>query len=54
MEVAVAGVGKKDREMLIDLLRQLGLQRWLRMKVPEELPKKGVAAKSGGKRSREE
>ena len=51
MEVAVAGVVKKDREMLIDLLRRLGLGA---AKSLEELPKKSVAAKSGRKRSREE
>jgi MarR family transcriptional regulator, 2-MHQ and catechol-resistance regulon repressor len=51
MEVAVTGVAKKDREMLIELLRRLGLGA---VKSLEQLPKKGVAAKSGGKRSREE
>src|SRR5271154_648850 len=51
MEVAVAGIAKKDREMLIEMLRRLGLGA---MKSLEQLPTKGVAAKSGGKRSREE
>ena len=51
MEVAVAVVAKQDREMLIDLLRQLGLGA---MKSLGKLPTKGVAAKSGGKRNREE
>jgi MarR family 2-MHQ and catechol resistance regulon transcriptional repressor len=51
MEVAVAGVAKKDREMLIEMLRQLGLGA---VKSLEQLPTKDVAAKSGGKRSREE
>ncbi len=51
MEVAVAGVAKKDRKMLIDLLRELGLGA---MKSLEQLPTKGVAAKSGRKRNKKE
>lgn len=46
MELAAAGVSGKDREDLIDLLRQLGLGA--------EKSLVSVAAKSGGKRSRRE
>ena len=49
METAVAGVAKKDRAMLIALLRQLGLGA---VKSLEQLPTKSVAAKSGGKGSK--
>jgi len=48
MEVAVGGVTKKDREVLIDLLKQLGLGA---VKSMQQLAKTGVAAKSGGKGS---
>lgn len=46
MELAAAGVSGKDREALIDLLRQLG------MGAKKSL--ESVAAKNGGKRSRRE
>jgi MarR family 2-MHQ and catechol resistance regulon transcriptional repressor len=56
MELAVAGVGKKDRELLIDLLRQLGMDAVQRLadEDAKQSPNKSVAAKSGGKRSRRE
>ncbi|QNI33128.1 MarR family transcriptional regulator [Alloacidobacterium dinghuense] len=47
MELATSGVGKRDRELLIDLLRQLGLGA---VKALYSSANKGVAAKSGGKK----
>jgi MarR family transcriptional regulator, 2-MHQ and catechol-resistance regulon repressor len=51
MELSVAGVARKDREMLIDLLRQLGLGA---VKSAKQSPDGSAAAKSGGKRSKKE
>lgn len=46
MEQAVAGIGRADREILIELLRNVGRNAEARLK--------SVAAKSGGKRNGEE
>jgi MarR family 2-MHQ and catechol resistance regulon transcriptional repressor len=51
MELAVGGVAKKDREVLIVLLRQLGLGAVRNLEQPSN---KSVAAKSGGKRNKKE
>ena len=51
MERAVASVGRKERAVLIDLLRRLGLGA---AENAERLPDKSVAAKGSGKRSRRE
>jgi MarR family 2-MHQ and catechol resistance regulon transcriptional repressor len=51
MELAVAGVEKKDREVLIDLLRQLGLGA---VENAKQLPNKSVAVKNGEKRKEKE
>jgi MarR family 2-MHQ and catechol resistance regulon transcriptional repressor len=51
MELAVGGVAKKDREVLIGLLRRLGLGA---VKSLEQPSNKSVAEKSGGKRNKKE
>lgn len=51
MELAVGGVAKKDREVLIDLLRQLGVAA---VKSLEQPPNKSVVVKSGRKRNKKE
>ncbi len=51
MEAAVAGFAKKDRTLLIGLLKRLGPGA---VKSMEQLPQKDVAAKSGGKGSKKE
>jgi len=51
MERAVAGVERKERAVLIDLLRRLGLGA---AENAERLPDKSVAARGSGKRSRRE
>lgn len=51
MEVPFAGFAKKDRALLIGLLKRLGRGAVESM---EQLPKKGMAAKGGGKGSRKE
>ncbi|MGC1295224.1 MAG: MarR family transcriptional regulator [Alloacidobacterium sp.] len=56
METATAGIGNRDREVLIDLLRRLGLGAVNRLadENARQPRNKGVAVKSGGSRNREE
>jgi MarR family transcriptional regulator, 2-MHQ and catechol-resistance regulon repressor len=49
METAVAGVAKKDRELLLRLLKKLGLGA---VNSLEQLEEKGMAAKSGVRKNR--
>jgi MarR family 2-MHQ and catechol resistance regulon transcriptional repressor len=51
MELPVAGIARKDREVLIDLLRQLGLSA---VKNAKQSSDTSVAVKSGGKRNKKE